>query len=219
MCTPYRIGCCTSYLSPPLLYLVHLSTAATQKRSAPPWVTFRSARWVNIRSAPTAAPKDMNSVAASAINALILTGLRREEVLQSRHENLDLEAGSLYLPKTKNGKSRHVVLNDAAIAVFKNAPHVIGSPWIFPGKDPMKPLNNPTKAWHRILKAASLERCRLHDCRHTFASMLVNEGATLYQVQQLLGHASSQMSQRYSHVSSTTLRNASQLVSDLVNKL
>jgi integrase len=173
-----------------------------------------------VRRILAAAPLDMNPVAAHAICALILTGLRREEILQSRHEhlNLDLEKGSLYLPKTKNGRSRHVVLNDAAIAVFKSAPRVADSPWIFPGKDPMKPLNNPTKAWHRILAAAKVERCRLHDCRHAFASMLVNEGASLYQVQLLLGHASSVTTQRYAHLASSTLRNTSQLVSNLVNK-
>jgi integrase len=140
-----------------------------------------------IRRILAAAPLDMNRVAASAIAALILTGLRREEILQSRHEHLDLEKGSLYLPKTKNGRSRHVVLNDAAIEVFKSAPRMLDSPWIFPGKDPMKPFNNRTKAWHRILTAAKVERCRLHDCRHAFASMLVNEGASLYQVQLLQG--------------------------------
>lgn len=171
-----------------------------------------------IRRILTAAPLDMNRVASHAISALILTGLRREEILQSRHEHLDLEKGSLYLPKTKNGRSRHVVLNDAAIAVFESAPRIDDSPWIFPGKDPKKPLNNPTKAWHRILSAAGVERCRLHDCRHAFASMLVNEGASLYQVQLLLGHASSVTTQRYAHLAASTLRNTSQLVSNLVNK-
>ena len=82
----------------------------------------------------------------------------------------------------------------------------------------MKPLNNPTKAWHRILTAAKVDKCRLHDCRHAFASMLVNEGASLYQVQLLLGHASSVTTQRYAHLASSTLRNTSQLVSNLVNK-
>lgn len=74
-------------------------------------------------------------------SALILTGLRREEILLSRHEHLDLENGSLFPPKTKNGRSRHVGLNYAAIEVFKSAPRMDDSPWIFPGKYPMKPLN------------------------------------------------------------------------------
>ncbi|NGZ88146.1 tyrosine-type recombinase/integrase [Duganella aceris] len=64
----------------------------------------------------------------------------------------------------------------------------------------MKPLNNPTKAWHRILAVAKVGKCRLHDCRHAFASILVNESASLYQVQLLLGHASSVTTQRYAHL-------------------
>ncbi len=170
-----------------------------------------------VREILAAAQLDMNRVAGNAISALILTGLRREEVLRSRHEHLDLEKKSLYLPKTKNGRSRHVALNDAALKIFKAMPRVGDSPWIFPGKDPMKPLNNPTKAWHRILAAAGVERCRLHDCRHTFASLLVNAGASLYQVQQLLGHASSVTTQRYAHLSSNTLRSTSQMVANLVS--
>ncbi len=171
-----------------------------------------------VRNILSVAPNDMNPVASSAICALILTGLRREEILQSRHENLNLVEGTLYLYKVKNGRPRTVVLNDAAIEVFKNVPRFPDSPWIFFGKDPMKPLNNPTKAWHRILTAAGVQHCRLHNCRHSFASMLVNEGATLYQVQLLLGHASSATTQIYAHLASSTLRNTSQLVSNLVAK-
>lgn len=170
-----------------------------------------------VREILAVAQLDMNRVAGNAISALILTGLRREEILRSRHEHLDLEIKSLYLPKTKSGKSRHVALNDAALAIFKATPRIDGSPWIFPGKDPTKPLNNPTKAWHRILAAAGVERCRLHDCRHTFASLLVNAGASLYQVQLLLGHASSVTTQRYAHLSSHTLRSTSQMVANLVS--
>lgn len=173
-----------------------------------------------IRRILAAAMKDVNASASHAIRALILTGLRREEILKSRYEHLDLEKGSLYLPHTKSGRSRYVVLNDAAIEVFKSVPRIVDSPWIFPGRgtDGLKPLNNPTKAWHRILAQAEVERCCLHNCRHSFASMLVNEGASLYQVQQLLGHASSVTTQRYAHLASSTLRNTSQLVAKLVNK-
>ena len=168
-----------------------------------------------VRQILMVAPRDSNVFAANAVCALLLTGLRREEILKSRYEHLDLEKGSLFLPHTKSGRSRHVVLNDAAMVVFRRLPRVPGSPWIFPGKDPMKPLNNPTKAWHRILSAAGVAQCKLHLCRHSFASMLVNEGASLYQVQALLGHASSVTSQRYAHLASGTLRNTSQLVSNL----
>jgi len=172
-----------------------------------------------VRRILTAAKEEANIYAASAIQFLILTGVRREEALKARWEHIDLEKGLLFLPHTKSGRSRHVVLNDAALAVISSLPRVSESPWVFPGRDVMKPLNNPIKAFHRILKAAEVPKCRLHDCRHAHASMLVNQGASLYQVQILLGHASSATTQRYAHLASSTLRSTSQLVSDLVNKI
>jgi site-specific recombinase XerD len=59
---------------------------------------------------------------------------------------------------------------------------------------------------------------RLHNCRHAFASMLVNEAASLNQVQLLRGDASSVSTQRYANRTANTLRNTAQLISSLVNK-
>ena len=163
-----------------------------------------------------AADQDYNIYASQAIKLLILTGIRREEAMQARWESVDMEKGFLCLPKTKSGLPRYVALNDAAREVLVKLPRLDGSPWVFPGKDPTKPVCNPVKAFHRILDAAGVEKCRIHDCRHTFASLLVNQGASLYQVQQLLGHASVSTTQRYAHLADSTLRDTSQLVSNLV---
>jgi len=159
-----------------------------------------------------AAEQDINRYAGAAIQLLLLTGCRREEILQLEHRYVDLEQGTLYLHKTKNGRSRYVILNDAARQLLADLPKVKNSPWVFPGRDPKKPLNNPRKAFLRILKAADVKPCRIHDLRHSHASLLVNEGASLYQVQQILGHASPQTTQRYSHLASQTLRDVSQIV-------
>jgi integrase len=166
-----------------------------------------------------AAQHDSNYYAGQAIQTLLLTGLRRNEVLTARREHLDVEKKCLFLPHTKNGRTRTVILNSAAFDVLNNIQRIENSPWIFPGRDPSKPLHNPLKSWGRILKAANVERCRLHDCRHSFASILVNAGASLYEVQHLLGHQSSVTTQRYSHLASNTLRNTSQIVSNLIAKV
>ncbi|WP_338648962.1 tyrosine-type recombinase/integrase [Pseudomonas sp. ML2-2023-3] len=170
------------------------------------------------RRVMAAAQQEANKYAGAAVRLLLLTGVRREEALQARWEHVDLEQATLFLPKTKSGRTRYVVLNDAARGLLADLPRVKDSPWVFPGKDPMKPLCNARKAWHRILKAAGVEQVRIHDLRHSHASLLVNQGATLYQVQALLGHASPQTTQRYSHLASKTLRDVSQLVSDVVTK-
>ena len=82
-------------------------------------------------------------------------------------------------------------------------------PWLFPGAKPGKPLENPTKLMERALKRAGLEPMRIHDLRHTFAATCVNSGASLYEVQKLLGHSSPTMTQRYAHLASDTIRQAS----------
>lgn len=165
-----------------------------------------------VRRVIEAALTDMNAVAGDAIRALLLTGCRREEIMQARIEHYDPVNGTQYLPKTKS-KARYVILNDAAKAVFdKRVAEANGSPWLFPGRDTSKPLANPWKAFRRILEAAGVEVCRLHDLRHSFCSTLVAQGVSLFQVQQLVGHASPQTTLRYAHLGADTLRQASNVM-------
>lgn len=161
---------------------------------------------------------EANIQAVAALKLLLLTGTRREEALQARWADIDLDKGLWFLPKTKNGKTRHVVLNDEAVKLLQEHTRVQGSPWVFPGRDPAKPLNNPRKAFTRILAAAGLPHMRVHDLRHQFASMAVSSGASLYQVQHLLGHASPATTQRYAHLSNDVLRQASASVSSIYAK-
>ena len=129
-----------------------------------------------------------------------------------------MDRGTLFLPDTKSGKSRTVILNPDALAILQEQVKRLDNPYVFPGKVAGKALNNPIKGFHRILKAAGIENLRIHDLRHSFASLAVNSGATLYQVQHLLGHASSQTTQRYAHLADSTLREASGGVAALVNQ-
>lgn len=143
---------------------------------------------------------DFNQTAVAALQLLIFTGVRREEALQARWEHVDLDGGQWWLPKTKSGRGRYVALSSEAVALLRAQPSLAVSPWVFPGRSGDKPLNNPRKAFHRVLDAAGLPHVRIHDLRHTFASFAVNAGASLYQVQHALGHSSAQMTQRYAHL-------------------
>lgn len=162
-----------------------------------------------ITSFQAALAQDRNTVAASALRLLLLTGCRRNEVLQARWEQVDLDAGLLHLPKTKTG-ARYVVLNSAAKELIEALPSRGLEPWLFPGAKPGKPVENPTRVMGRALKRAGLEHMRIHDLRHTFAATCVNSGASLYEVQKLLGHSSPTMTQRYAHLASDTIRRASE---------
>ena len=74
--------------------------------------------------------------------------------------------------------SRHVILNPMAIDILEALPKVEGNPYLFPGKIKGNPINNPIKAFKRIIKRAGIESTfRLHDIRHTVASLIINNGA------------------------------------------
>lgn len=158
-----------------------------------------------------------NKVAVNALKLLLLTGCRREEILKLKWEDVSIESGTLYLPDSKTG-SRYVQLNAAAKELLTGIARGKG-PFVFPGhRDANKPLNNPRKCFTRLLSHAGIEESvRLHDLRHTHASILVNAGASLFVVQKALGHSNPQTSQRYSHLSDKTLRDASETVSALIS--
>ena len=67
--------------------------------------------------------------------------------------------------------------------------------------------------WDKIRKQAGIPDVRLHDLRHNYASLLVNHGRSLYEVQKLLGHADISTTQRYAHLSQDTLKDATEIVS------
>lgn len=149
-----------------------------------------------------------NPVMASAFRMLLFTGLRKREVLDLRWDDVDRERGTVVLRHTKSGRVRTVHLNSAARGELDAmwARRAGKHPFVFPGREPKAPVASPNKAFRAALRAAKISGCRIHDLRHTYASTLVNSGATLFEVQKALGHSSSQMTQRYSHLADTTLR-------------
>lgn len=169
---------------------------------------------------------EKNRVAVAALKLLLFTGTRREEALQAEWAHIDFEKRLWFLPKTKNGKSRYVPLNDNALEVLKSLKQEPGCPYVFVSPK-MKPqasgsgqqhqrLNTPVKTFQRLLAKAGITDFRIHDLRHTFASLAVNNGTSLYMVQQLLGHASPTTTQRYSHLTDNRLLEASNQVAGTV---
>lgn len=148
---------------------------------------------------------------------MLLTGTRRQEALSTLWSDVDLDSGQWWLPKTKSGRGRYVVLNEQAKELLAAQPSRGASPWVFLGRDGDKPLHNPREAFTRILEAAGVEHVRIHDLPHSFASLAVGNGASLSEVQGLLGHSSPQMTQRYAHLADSGLRRASQSVASAIS--
>jgi integrase len=146
--------------------------------------------------------------AALLVKLLLYTGLRPGEVLSLRWEYLDTERGLLNLPDTKTG-ARTVPLSDPALALLKTATHIDDNPWIVPSASRKNAhLNNPTKPWALIRKAAEIEDVHLHDLRHTFASWAASGGTTLYIVADMLGHRQASTTTRYAHLAQDPVKQA-----------
>ena len=148
---------------------------------------------------------------------LLLTGCRKREVLDARWEFIDLDRGQLTIPLSKSGKPRHVALSSGAIAVLRQVREILrqemgaaadACPWVFPNPETGKPFVSIYVSWNTARSMAGLKDVRIHDLRHSFASALVNRGATLFDVQKLLGHSSPKMTERYSHLTQGRLMDA-----------
>ncbi|MEY4642152.1 MAG: hypothetical protein RLZZ227_2146 [Pseudomonadota bacterium] len=142
------------------------------------------------------------------VSMLILTGARKREVLDARWSDFDLDRRLWRIPISKSGKSRHVPLSEAAAKLLHDLSHNKSSEWVFANPDTGTPFVSIYYSWNTCRLRANLPDIRMHDLRHSFASMLVNAGRTLYEVQQILGHRNVRTTERYAHLSPSTLRDA-----------
>ena len=152
--------------------------------------------------AASLAPKN----AITIVRLLMMTGCRKNEITRLRWDELFLDEGVLKLKDSKTGK-KEVTLSDDANQILAAAPPN-ESDYIFPGKDGIEPIQGLQKIWHRIRREAGLQDVRIHDLRHTFASVAVSSGTPLYEVGRLLGHASIQSTQRYAHLERSRLKDS-----------
>jgi integrase len=150
------------------------------------------------------------SVCQIALFALA-TGCRQGEALQAAWSQINRDQRIWRIPaqNTKSGKSRSVPLNETAIEVLDELTTEGQYEHLFINFDSNKPFVHIRHTWIRLRKQAGLPHLRFHDLRHSAASMLIQSGASLYLVQQILGHSNPITTQRYSHVSMQTLHEAS----------
>ena len=155
---------------------------------------------------------------ADFLHLLLLTGARLGELLNAQHGDVDLVTGIWRIPLSKSGRSRIVTLNDRAIEILSRQTARYESPYLFPGNPRYKKprMAAPYRTFERVKEMAGLRDLRIHDLRHSYASIAVQSGASLYDVQKMLGHANPQMTQRYSHLSDERLRAVSNQVARAV---
>ena len=157
----------------------------------------------------------LDPFAAAAIRLLILTGARLREILHLKWSDVDLGRGLLFLPDSKTGK-KVVYLSDQAAAVIKSLPPIEGTVYVIAGGKAGRPRSDLKRPWAAIRKAAKLQDVRIHDWRHSFASIAVGENMGLPVVGKLLGHANQATTQRYAHLDSNPLKKAADVIGNRI---
>lgn len=147
----------------------------------------------------------------AAVRLLLFTGARLGEILTLRWDMVDLGAGVLRLPESKTG-AKLVYLNAPACEVLAGLPRLKGNPHVIIGEKRGAHLVNLEKPWRRIRRAAKLDDVRLHDLRHSFASMGAAHGMSLPLIGKLLGHSQPGTTARYAHLADDPVKQASEAV-------
>ncbi len=147
--------------------------------------------------------------ACDAIRLLILTGLRLREVLNMKWADIDFERGVALLPDTKTGR-RYAVLSAPALTLLQEIENL--GDYVIRGDARDKPRHDLNRPWRAIRAHAGLDDVRIHDLRHSFASVAASGGVPLAVIGKMLGHASAATTQRYAHLADDPLKAAADTV-------
>lgn len=161
----------------------------------------------------------MSPYATAAIRLLMLTGARLREILHLRWDEVDLDRGVLRLPNSKTG-AKDIYLPTAAIDIIKGltrlGAYVIAGESAGTKKE--KPRADLKRPWAAICKRAGVSGVRVHDLRHTFASVGVGGSLGLPIIGALLGHADPSTTKRYAHLADEAARRAAEAIGSEIAK-
>jgi len=197
-------------------------TAEEYKRLAD---TIDEAESVGLRWDPNAdgktkhAPKEENRYVKvspyviAAIRLFLLTGARLREILNLRWEDYDADRGILTIPDGKTGKQT-IVLSSAAVEVIEGLDK--SGKFIIAGRYPDIPRRDIKRPWERIREYAGLHGLRVHDLRHSFASVGVGVGLGLPIVGKLLGHKKASTTAKYAHLDTEPQRRVADVIGERI---
>jgi integrase len=155
-------------------------------------------------------PSESPSVIA-AIRLLLFTGCRVGEILSLQWSHMDIDRRLLLLPDSKTG-AKPVYLSESAMQVLCALERVPSNPYVLPGTQPGKPLLSLRTPWERLCSMARIDGVRLHDLRHSFASVGAAGGLSLPMIGALLGHTQPTTTARYAHLAASPLHDAADAI-------
>jgi integrase len=158
--------------------------------------------------------KQSNSTYLYPIVVLALsTGMRKGEILAMRWDNIDFERGTILLQTTKNGERRMVPLLGLPLELLKGLYITRQSNLVFPSPNNLNQSIDIRSAWESTIQKADIANFKFHDLRHTAASYLAMNNASLLEIGALLGHKTVQMTKRYAHLSNEHIFHMAQKLS------
>lgn len=153
----------------------------------------------------------LDPFAVAALRLLILTGARLREILDAKWDYVDLERAMMHLPDSKTGK-KTLYLSAPALEVLANLPRIDDNPFLIAGENPSAPRADLKKPWNAIRRATGLDDVRIHDLRHSFASVGAGASLGLPVIGKLLGHSQPATTARYAHLDADPLRKAADTI-------
>lgn len=162
-----------------------------------------------------ACKNSLNTQLYTIVMLALSTGMRLGEILNLTWTDVDLEAGKAVLHETKNGERRVVAIVSVALELLRKHKEFqqANTLFVFPNERGSAPVNIRND-WEKALKVAEVEDFRFHDLRHTFASYLAMNGASLAELAEALGHKTLAMVKRYAHLSEAHTASVVQRMND-----
>lgn len=161
--------------------------------------------------------RSISPYAIAMFRLVVLTGARHSEILKLCWDEVNFERGCLELPDSKTGE-KEIYLPPAALQLLTELPRGVGNPYVIVGKNRGTHLVNVKDSWIFIRREAGIEDVRLHDLRHSFASVGARAGMSLPLIGALLGHHDSATTARYAHLSSDPIRQAADQIGKEISK-
>lgn len=153
-----------------------------------------------------------NPSAMAIIRLLAFTGARKSEIAALRWSEVDLERGYLRLGDSKTG-AKVIPIGAPACEVLASVDAIEGSEFVFPAASGESHFQGVEKIWRKARTAAGLPDLRLHDLRHSFASVGLARGDALPVIGAILGHADVKTTSRYAHLSDDPVKVAADAIS------
>ena len=154
--------------------------------------------------------------AIDCIRLLVFTGCRLGEIQTLRWQDVNIEQQRLELSDSKTG-AKFVYLTAPALSILNDIERVPNNPYVIIGRKEGTHLQDIQKIWQRIRKKAYLEDVRIHDLRHSFASVGAGLGLSLPMIGKLLGHTQATTTARYAHLANDPTRQAAERIANEIN--